>query len=256
MITNNTPTTENKHSSSSNQKNDDKIQKTNERASVDQSTPSTPEVQTPNSRYREGMIQLEGAGVGLYSSEQITYGNESPLILMAGVRGIKWWNANGIEASIKTKLMELNQEGQSISPIQAEIRYHRRWFIPFNFFSPINETRVSLIGGYEIYRSGLTGSSASLFSPQYNLLKGGFAIALPFSKQWDTGGEILLGVGNDSSKKYEISGFFNYFLKTNWSFGFGYRMHLFEGGNESSPPDILPFKEGYGEGFSTLRWHY
>lgn len=67
----------------------------------------------------------------------------------------------------------------------------------------------------------------------------------------------MYGAGSDQSSKYEVSGFFHYYLDPRWSMGAGYRVHLFQAGTpESSPDGSMPYREGYGEGYSVLRWNY
>jgi hypothetical protein len=46
-------------------------------------------------------------------------------------------------------------------------------------------------------------------------------------------------------------------LRSDWSVGVGYRVHLFEAGSASSAPSGgIPYREGFGEAFTVLRKHY
>jgi hypothetical protein len=143
-------------------------------------------------------------------------------------------------------------ETGNVHPLQAEARYHYRFLLPFNFLSKFKQSRMSLFTGYEYYRNW----GGSLFAPQYDLMKFGFTLAFPLFYRWDTGGEMVYGHGFDSSKKYEVAGYVNYFWERNLSLGIGYRVHLFEAGSPVSSPLGLPYREGFGEGYSVVRWHY
>ncbi len=192
-------------------------------------------------------LQLEGAVFSMHAQEQT--GN--PTVFAFTGRILNWWGANGFEGAMKTKAANLDNNTEAPAPLQLEARYHHRWFLPFNLFSSGN-TQFSLIGGYEFYRNPTAG-----YSPQYDLIKTGFAVDFPLMRNWDTGGEVLYGYGLDQSQKYEISGRLNYYIQRKWSMGVGYRMHFFEAGsNKSAPPIGVPYREAYGEGYSVLRWHY
>lgn len=193
-------------------------------------------------------LQFEGAVFSMHVQEQ----EANPSVLAFTGRLINWWDSNGFEGSIKSKAASLDNNPNVPAPLQLEARYHHRWLLPFNLFSPGGSTQFSLIGGYEFYRNPTQG-----YSPQYDLVKTGFAVDFPVMRNWDTGGEILYGYGMDQSTKYEISGRLNYYIQRKWSMGVGYRMHLFEAGsNKSAPPIGVPYREAYGEGYSVLRWHY
>ena len=201
----------------------------------------------PNLGLDSSKLQVEGAVFTMHAQDQEDRSN----VLAFTARTLNWWGPNGFEGSLKSKAASLSEDSNSPSPMQLEARYHHRWFLPFNLFSS-GHTQFSLIAGYEFYRNPVVG-----YSPQYDLLKTGFSVDFPLFHRWDTGGEILYGYGLDSSTKYEISGRINYYLQRNWSMGVGYRIHLFQAGSDkSAPPMGVPYREGYGEGYSVLRWHY
>ena len=202
---------------------------------------------TKNLTLTSSKLQIEGAAFTISAQNQDSRSN----VLAFTARSLNWWGSNGFEGSVKSKVANLSQTSDSPSPTQLEARYHHRWFLPFNLFSSGN-TQFSLIAGYEFYRNPTVG-----YSPQYDLLKTGFSVDFPLFHRWDTGGEILYGYGLDSSTKYEVSGRVNYYIQKNWSMGAGYRVHLFQAGSDkSAPPMGVPYREGYGEGYSVLRWHY
>lgn len=205
-----------------------------------------------NDSYRSNRVELEGSAWTLQSKEQAYRGAEPPISTGIGVRLFHWWDQNGIEASYKTKALDANATGGEVSPQQLEARYHRRFVggVPFNL---ARELEMTLFAGFEMYRN----SGSTLFSAEYDLFKFGTSIEFPLGNRWDTGGEFVYGIGTDSSRKYEISGNFHYFLNRDWSLGAGYRVHLFEAGSpKASPVRLLPYREGYTEGFSVLRFHY
>jgi len=206
-----------------------------------------------NREYPSSKLSLEGATFTMFSRDQLDHGAPNPVALMLGLRWHHWSGKHGLETSFKTRVVNAETSPESeASPYQLEARYHYRWLLPFNPFSPMNRSQFSLLGGYEVYRNPARG----YFSPGYDLFKAGFSLALPLFSRLDTGGEILYGHGPESSRKYELSGYIHYYIQRKWSFGFGYRVHLFEAGSESVTPFGLPYREGFGEGYSVLRWHY
>ncbi|MGE0633000.1 MAG: hypothetical protein AB7O96_11365, partial [Pseudobdellovibrionaceae bacterium] len=206
------------------------------------------EIGKANLGLESSRLQLEGAVFAMHAQEKEDRSN----VLAFTGRTINWWDSHGFEGSLKSKAASLSKGSDSPSPLQLEVRYHYRWLLPYHLFSSSGSTQFSLIAGYELYRNSTVG-----YSPQYDLVKTGFSVDLPVFTRWDTGGEVLYGYGLDQSKKYEISGRVNYYLQRNWSMGVGYRLHLFEAGSDkSAPPMGAPYREGYGEGYSVLRWHY
>ncbi len=208
-----------------------------------------------NREYPNSRLSLEGAAFTVYSQEQVDQGQKNPTALTMGLRVMNWFDSNGFEGSFKSKVANLasSTQGGGVSPVQVEARYHYRWSLPFSPFSALGTSQVSLIAGYELYRNSASGT---LFSPKYDLLKTGVAMTFPVLSRWDTGGELLYGLGLDQSKKYEISGFLNFYLRHDWSMGGGYRVHLFEAGSNASSPLGVPYKEAFGEAYSVLRWSY
>lgn len=205
-----------------------------------------------NDRFKHSKLALEGAAWTLQSTEQAYSNRESPIATGVGIRAQHWWNRSGVEASFKTGVFGVNSSGSGLSQKQTELRYHYRFFTGFPW-RLARELQISVFGGYELYRSSGGGS----FSPQYDLVKFGTSLEFPLWNRWTTGGEILYGQGSDESKKQEISGHLNYYLTRDWSFGAGYRLHLFEAGSlRSSGAGYLPFREGYTELYSTLLFHY
>ena len=203
--------------------------------------------------YRRSFVQIEGASAVFVSSEQLTFGTEMPLLGTVALRGLHWWKNNGAEASMKMKAFGYNAAAENAAPLQMEARMHHRWITPWTWFKFLHELQVSVLGGLEVYRNGRGGE---LYSKGYELAKGGFSLKFPLGVNWDTGGEVLYGLGFDASKKYEISGGLNYTFQRKWAFGVGYRVHYFEAGSMSSTPYVLPYREAQGEGFSVLRYSY
>lgn len=206
-----------------------------------------------NFNFQSSKLAFEGAAFTMYSQDQLDQGKANPTAFMFGVRSIHWMDPHGVEASFKTKVLRLSSvEGGDVAPMQAEARYHYKFDLPFNPFSRTGKAEMSLLAGYETYKN----SAGGLFSPKYDLIKAGMAFNFPVIQSWDTGGELVYGQGLDKSTKYEVSGFLSYFLDPSWSLGAGYRIHLFIAGSDASSPLGVPYREGFGEGYSTLRWHY
>ncbi len=201
----------------------------------------------------DSMVLFEGSGMSMFSQEQISQEKANPI---AGLFGLRWqvWNgAHGFEGAAKTKVSNIESTAESdVSPLVLEARYRHRWDMAFNPFSKLKKSDFILIAGLESYKN----AGQKLFSPGYDLFKLGFGLDFPILSQFKTGGEVLYGVGLDSSKKYEVNGNLIYSFNRAWSLGLGYRVHLFEAGSAAVSPLRLPYKEGYGEGYSVLRWHY
>jgi hypothetical protein len=207
-----------------------------------------------NRNYPTSKLELMGAGFTMYSSEQVSQNATQPVALMMGLRLKHWFGDHGAEGLFKTKVMGVNKGSTEASPMQAELRYNYRWKLAWNWFSGLKETQLSAILGYEMYRNS---AGHYVYTPKYDLAKVGFGVAFPLFERWDTGGEVLYGAGFDASTKMEISGFLNYYLRRDFSAGVGYRLHLFEAGSaDSAPAAGLPYREGFGEAYSVLRWHY
>ncbi len=206
-----------------------------------------------NRAFKSNRVELLGAGFTMYSSEQVTQQVEQPFALTLGFRWQAWFGDHGAEASLRSKVMGVNTSASQASPLQAEVRYNHRWAMNWNWFSNYKLSYLGFILGYEMYRN----QSSNVFTSKYDLFKTGLSLAFPFASRWDTGGDLLYGFSADNSTKYEISGYFNYYFSSDFSAGLGYRLHLFEAGSASSaPPGGLPYREGYGEGYSSLRWHF
>lgn len=203
--------------------------------------------------YNRSLVQIEGASLGVISSEQLTYGTSAPLLGTIGIRGHLWRDRFGAEASMKMKAFGYNSEAERVSPTQLEARIHHRWTFPWRWFSFLRELQASVFGGAEVYRNS---SGGTLYSSGYELAKGGVTLRFPLGKKWDSGGELAYGLGLESSSKYEASGNVNYFFKKEWSFGVGYRVHYFQAGSSRTTPFILPYREAQGEAFSVLRYSY
>jgi len=218
---------------------------------------TTEKIENPNNlnqNFASSSVELQGGGSTTTSSQSIASSAGSPPEnATIGLQVMHWLHHSGFEGLLETKVAGMTPASSEVSPVQAEARYRYRWTIPWNLFSNIQSTQISLIGGYEYYRNGTTGP----FSPGYDMLKTGVGLNFPVAKRWDSGGEILVGRGFDSSSEYQLSGNLNYFMRSDWSIGVGYRVHLFEAGsNSSAPSGGIPYREGYGEAFSVLRKTY
>lgn len=207
-----------------------------------------------NDKYSSSRIELEGGGESSLSSQAlIDSPGQQPENVTLGLKVIHWLDHSGFQGFFGTKIAGLNSASSATSPLQLEARYLYRWSVPWNLFSNINHSQISLIGGYEFYQNSASGP----YSPGYQLFKSGLGLQFPVAKSWDTGGEFLVGQGLDTSYEYEMSGNANYYLRSDWSVGLGYRLHLFQAGSAASAPSGgLPFREGYGEAFTVIRKHY
>lgn len=205
-----------------------------------------------NHQYSASALQIEGAGLAMYSRAEIERGNELKTAAAATVRDITWFGSHGIEGRVSSAVLSPVEDGSDTAPFSVEARYHRRWFWSGNPLPGPGESMISWSSGVESYRN----RGSALMSPGYDLLKTGVGVEFPLWRNMDTGGEVLYGLGSDRSWKFEISGHLHVHLQRNWSVGMGYKVHLFEAGSAGASPRDLPYREGYGEAYSVLRWHY
>jgi hypothetical protein len=210
-----------------------------------------PLIRMRNQAYRESKISLEGFSWAMMSTQQYYQNQQAPIAAGAGLRAIKWFKSAGIEGRYKTAVFGVNKSGQDNKLADAEARAHYRLHtrFPFGFF---RELQISGFAGYEIYRN-----SGAYISNQYDLIKFGTSLRFPVGQSWASGGEFGYGVGTDSSRKMEMSGHIEYFFNRTWAMGFGYRVHLFESGSsKTAPGGLLPYREGYTEGYSVIDYHF
>lgn len=208
-----------------------------------------------NVKYGDNRVQIEGAGFTMYSTGQLDDQNTAPLAALVTLHTQNWFNDFGIEAFIKSKIYNVNSDAKQMTPLSIEARVHERWRLGLIWKDILREIQVSLFLGAQLYRNESGGRAESPFSKQYNLIKGGTLISLPLGRRWDLGTELGYGFGFDGTRKYEFSGFLNYYQQKQWSYGAGYRIHLMAAGSDSTPT-TLPFREGYVEFFSALRYLY
>lgn len=209
-----------------------------------------------NRYYQNSQISVEGAGFTIYSSKLTSENQKAPLLAGIGVRLLTWFDNHGIESSFKYgsgSSSSASGDSTSVTALDLEARYRYRFTLPINPFSRVGTSQLALLFGFEHHENN---NPSGYFAPKYDLGKMGINLLFPISSQWSTGGEMILGQGLDQSKKYEISGFLDYYIKRNWVLGGGYRVHLFEAGSLGSAPAALPFREGFGEGYTTLKWIY
>lgn len=204
-----------------------------------------------NNKYNGNRVSAQGMVWALQSTEQKLNQTGTPVTTGVGFNGLWWWNKHGFEGNFKSGVKGLSSAGQDAESIKDfEARYHYRFMghIPWSS----KELEMSYILGYENFEN-----SSPNGSNRYDIMKLGMSFKFPILKNWMGGGEVLVGRSFEQSSKYEISGYFNYFYTDAWSLGAGYRLHLFEAGStKSTPTGVLPYREGYSEGFSGLNYHF
>lgn len=224
-------------------------------ASVDSSSSTKIEEvdNTPpkNTKFNGNRMSAQGMVWALQSTEQKLNQSGTPVTTGIGLNGLWWWDKHGFEGNYKSGVKGISSAGRDSESIRDfEARYHYRFMGRFPWTS--KEIEMSYILGYENFQN-----TAESGSNRYDIMKLGMSFKFPMLKNWMGGGEILVGRGFEQSTKYEISGYFNYFYTDSWSLGAGYRLHLFEAGStKSTPTGVLPYREGYSEGFSGLNYHF
>jgi hypothetical protein len=205
----------------------------------------------PNSLYDSTHISFQPMAWVMQSTTQAF--NNIPWSAATGIalHAIRWWKELGLEGTIKSKAFGIAESGTPTSLHQQEMRIHHRWSTGFPF-GMSRELRVSLFSGIENNQN-----SSPYFTSAYNLLKVGSLIEFPWRSKWSAGGEFVYGLAADHSFKSEISGHLNYFFQKKFSFGVGYRVHLFQALSPANSPDgLLPYREGYTEGYSIMNYYF
>ena len=192
----------------------------------------------------------------LATSSYLPECSPNPGTMAMTLRGVYWWQSSqGVEGSVKTKVLGYNDDGQKVSPTSLDAKYHYRFRFGLPWASFIRQIQLSLFSGAEYYQNS---SDASLnFIDSYTLLKLGTSLKFALWNKWETGGEFAYGSGVRGMAKMEMQGYVNYYLRSRWALGLGYRLHLFKVGDVNDSPDgRLPYGEAYAEGFGSLRYSF
>lgn len=212
-------------------------------------------LESGNEAYDSSVLGFESSAYNMYSGFQAANRVDLAQPVLLGVSGRHWFGSSGVEAYYRSKVSSLNDQGSQVSPTIFDLRYHYRFGWGFNPFSSLKESQISFFLGYEMLRN----QGTTLYRAQYDIFKGGVQFYFPMFRNWDTGGTLSAGRGMDGTLKYEITGHFHYFFRPRWSWGLGYRVHLYQStkpglvAGESYPAN---YREGNGEGYSVIRWHY
>jgi hypothetical protein len=205
--------------------------------------------------YNSSQVGFESSAYNMYSGTQTSSSVNLAQPILLGLSGRHWFGSTGVEAYYRSKVSSLNDQGASVSPTILDFRYHYRFGWGFNPFSSLNESQVSVFLGYELLRN----QGTTLYRPSYDITKIGVQFYFPLLRNWDTGGTLAGGKGIDGTLKYEITGHLHYFFRPKWSWGLGYRIHLYQAtqpGELAGVPYPGNYREGVGEGYSVIRWHY
>ena len=207
----------------------------------------TPEEKT-NETYKSSRVDFETGTFTVFSPDEKSLGRANPYAYMVGIRSKHWFNdISGFEGIARVKAAGINETANGINPLALEARYHYKLRSSW-----LGRTNFSLLAGAEVYRNIGRG----YFAQKYDLGKLGFALDFPVGNRWDAGGDVVLGMGADQTKKYEAVGRINYYFRKRYSLGAGYRLYLLEAGSEKTAPLDYPYRETWGEGFLLFRWHY
>lgn len=206
-----------------------------------------------NRNYTKSFVEVEGATATAFSKEVLSRGGNGALLALMGVRVRHWADFNyGYEGFFRTKVANLNSEFGTPAPVELEGRFNMRTHTDFNPFSSLRKSQFKFFTGLQYYKN----SGSSDYSPQYQMVKVGGGFLFPVGSQFETSGEASLGIGLDSSKRYEASGQFLWYLLNDFSSGLGYRVYLFESGSTKSAPRGVPYREGAVEVLFMMRYRY
>lgn len=213
---------------------------------------ATPQAPLPrNHNYAHSRLSILGLLWSQQSSQQLYQNQTPPVAIGTGVNFLIWNDQSGVEGTLNFTVLGTNAAARQSSSTNAEIRYHYRFSkpLPMRF---ARELQISAFAGIEMHRN-----SSDLFANQYDLLKIGTQMTFPILENWSSGGEFVYGAAADLSPKQEVSGFLTYFPSMQWSMKCGYRIHFFEARTASSSPGgLLPYREGYTEGFSAIEYYF
>ena len=206
-----------------------------------------------NRTYTKSFVELEGSTATIFSKEVLTRGGNGAMAALLGVRVRHWVDFNyGFEGFFRTKVANLNVEFGQPAPLEAEGRINFRTHTDFNPFSSLRKSQFKFFTGLQYYKN----SGASDYAPQYQMVRVGGGFLFPIGTQFETSGEASVGVGLDTSKRYEASGQFLWYLLNDFSSGLGYRVYLFEAGSTKSAPRGVPYREGAVEVLFMMRYRY
>ncbi|MAV90267.1 MAG: hypothetical protein CL676_02525 [Bdellovibrionaceae bacterium] len=207
------------------------------------------EVNEPtNDLYKNSRLSVETGTFTVFSPDEADVGRTNPFAYMVGIKAKHWLNSkHGFEGIARFKAGNMNDTAKGIDPLQLEARYH--YLLAGSW---LGRSNMSLIAGFEAYKNIGEG----FFAQKYNLGKTGFSLDFPVGRHWDMGGDLLVGLGTDSTRKYEALGRMNYYFRRKYSIGVGYRFNILDAGSEDTAPFDLPYRETYGEGFLVFRWFY
>ncbi len=207
------------------------------------------EVDEPtNDLYKNSRVSFETGTFTVFSPDESDVGRTNPFAYMVGIKAKHWFNnKHGLEGMARFKAGNMNDTAKGIDPMQLEARYH--YMLGASW---LGRSNMSLIGGFEAYKNIGEG----FFAQKYTLAKTGFSLDFPVGNHWDMGGDLLVGLGTDSTTKYEALGRLNYYFRRKYSIGVGYRFHILDAGSEATAPFDLPYRETFGEGFLVFRWFY
>lgn len=204
-----------------------------------------------NERYHNSVFSVQGFMWTLQSSQQYLANTEAPVASGLGLRYLRWWDRSGVEGLFRTQVVGFNQTGRQTALRDFEARYHFRFLTGFPFHLA-RELQTSFFAGFENH-----SNNGADFSNHYDLLTFGTSLEFPVANHWATGGELVYGRGLDQSYKAEIGGHLSYFWEKAWSASLGYRLHLFQAGATAAAPyGLLPYREGYTEGYTTINYHF
>lgn len=206
-----------------------------------------------NRNYTKSFVELEGSTATMFSKEVLSRGGQGATAALLGVRVRHWADFNyGYEGFLRTKVVSLNSENGTPAPLEAEGRFNLRTHTDFNPFSSLRKSQFKFFTGLQYYKN----SGSNDYAPQYQMVRFGGGFLFPIGTQFETSGEASLGIGLDSSKRYEASGLFLWYLLNDFSTGLGYRVYLFESGSNKSAPRTVPYREGAVEVLFMMRYRY
>lgn len=194
---------------------------------------------------RQTTVSVEASILQAYSAQQRGAGLQSPRVVTMAFRISHWWDRQGIEAALRSRVMNQTANPDAeIKPLQAEARYHYRMPLAWAPFDNTQSSQFSFFTGYELYRNG----GSSFFLDEYQIIKVGSSMMFPLGSSWRTGGEFAFGFGAKELQKFEIAGFLNFLCSKDWSIGAGYRVQLIRGNQDR--------REGSVEGFSAIHFNF
>ncbi|MDX9730418.1 MAG: hypothetical protein RBT63_01485, partial [Bdellovibrionales bacterium] len=200
-------------------------------------------------RVRPWSATVEGGAFALLSTEHNYMGESGTGVGMFGVQLGYAKRANTARLGYRTQAFGIMgfADGQSISIMDAQYTYW--WKLTQR---SRNRVRLGLLGSY--YRAASSGNERIIDTHQS--LRTGFGLDVGLGRRWSLLGEVMVGTWFDNSGTYAMNGFVSYDLSDSIGLGLGYRLNLYDLGDDATTWSSQTYREAVGEAYSSLKFSF